>query len=72
MRTNCKLSSSSFRLIALISLSYILKIVINDFVLIFSIFSSLTKPTSHSCFLNSVSGIIFSIKVIFLSFSISF
>ena len=42
------------------------------FVLIFSIFSFLIKPNSPNCFLNSLSGILFSFIVKFLFFLISF
>jgi len=41
-------------------------------VLIFFILSGLITPDSHNSFLNSLSGISFSLLIIFLLFSISF
>ena len=56
----------------LIFFSYFLYSLYKFFVLIFSIFSFLIKPNSPNCFLNSLSGILFSFIVKFLFFLISF
>ena len=55
-----------------ISFSYSLYSLIIALGLIFSIFSFLIKPNSFNCFLNSLSGILSSFMIIFLSSSISF